>query len=113
MTYSIFEHNKVQVLEVQDLFNELDNKEILLDVQSRIEKGLNKFILDLSKLDFMNSVGLNFLISMMTQSKQSGGGLTVVNANDQVVNLLEMTKLKTFFDLKPTVAEALQNHGNN
>ncbi len=107
MTYSISEHNKVQVLEVQDLFNELDNKQILQDVQSRIEQGLNKFILDLSKLDFMNSVGLNFLISMMTQSKESGGGLTVVNANDQVVGLLEMTKLKTYFNLKPSVEEAL------
>jgi len=113
MTYSISDHNTVQVLEVQSLFNETDNKEILRDVQSRIEKGLNKFIVDLSKLDFMNSVGLNFMISILTQSQQSGGNLTVVNANKQVVSLLEMTKLTAFFDLKPSVKDALEHSQKN
>ncbi len=107
MTYSILERDAVQVLEVQNLFNELDNKEILVDVQNRIEKGFNKFIVDLSKLDFMNSVGLNFLISMMTKSQKSGGEIALANANDQVLSLLEITKLKTFFKLQPSVEDAL------
>ena len=107
MTYSIFKHDAAQVLEVRTLFNELDNKEILRDVQNRIEQGFNNFIVDLSKLDFMNSVGLNFLISMMTKSRKSGGDITIVNANDQVMSLLEITKLKKLFKLQPTVEEAL------
>ncbi|MEM9819861.1 MAG: STAS domain-containing protein [Bacteroidota bacterium] len=107
MTYSIFERNAVQVLEVQNLFNELDNKEILTDVQNRIERGFNNFIVDLSQLDFMNSVGLNFLISVMTKSRKSGGDVTIVNANDQVISLLEITKLKKLFKMQSTVEDAL------
>lgn len=107
MVYTISERDAVQVLEVQNLFNELDNKEILVDVQNRIEKGFNKFIVDLSKLDFMNSVGLNFLISMMTKSQKSGGDVTLANANDQVLSLLEITKLKKLFKLQPSVEDAI------
>jgi len=108
MAYSISEHNAIQVVEVKDLLNELDNRTILTDVQSRIEKGYNQFIVDLSKLDFMNSVGLNFLISVLTKSRKSGGDLALVNANDQVMKLLEVTKLKTLFNLSPSVEDAVQ-----
>ncbi len=107
MSYSISEQDTIQVLEVNSLLNEYDNKEILLDVQSRIEKGLNKCVVDLSKLDFMNSVGLNFLINVMTKSRKSGGELAVANASTQVIKLLEVTRLKPLFTLKSSVAEAL------
>ena len=107
MTYTISEQNTVQVLEVNSLLNEYDNKKILLDVQSRIEQGLTNFVVDLSNLDFLNSVGLNFLISVMTKSRKSGGELAVVNASSQVIKLLEITRLKPLFTIKSSVKEAL------
>ncbi len=113
MTYAIHEHEAIQVVQVNNLFNELENKVILEEVRNRIHKGFSEFIVDLSELEFMNSVGLNFLISMMTASKESGGHLAVANANEQVINLLEITKLTKMFTLTPTVEEALQNMENN
>lgn len=107
MTYSISEQDTIQVLEVNSLLNEYDNKEILLDVQSRIEKGLTRFVVDLSKLDFMNSVGLNFLISVMTKSRKSGGELAVANPSSQVLKLLEVTRLTPLFTIKGSLEEAL------
>jgi anti-sigma B factor antagonist len=113
MTYTIHQHQTIQVVKVEDLLNELTNKEILNDVQSYVEKGFNKFIIDLSDLRFMNSIGLNFLISMMKNSKNSGGELAVANANDQIIGLLEITKLKKMFNLKPSVEKALQEFTAN
>ncbi len=113
MTYNISELKSIQVLEVNNLYNEFDNKVILNDVESRIERGLNKFIVDLSKLDFMNSVGLNFMISIMTKSRNSGGDLAVANASDQVLNLLEITKLRSMFTLRPTVEDAVRVFNSN
>ena len=65
MTYTINQHQTIQVVKIKNLLNEMSNKEILNDVQSYIEKGFKKFVIDLSDLSFMNSVGLNFLLSMM------------------------------------------------
>ena len=113
MTYTIHQHQAIQVVKVESLLNEMINREILNQVQSYIEKGFNKFIVDLSDLRFMNSVGLNFLLSMMKNSEKSGGALAVANANDQIIGLLEMTKLKNMFNLKPSVEKALQEFTSN
>ncbi len=113
MTYTISELKSIQVLEVNNLYNELDNRVILTEIESRIERGLNKFIVDLANLDFMNSVGLNFMISVMTKSRNSGGDLAVANASEQVLNLLEITKLRSMFTLRPTVEEAVRVFNSN
>ncbi len=112
MTYSIQEHEAIQVVKVEQLFNELDNKAILSEVRKKIENGSTKFVIDLSNLNFMNSIGLNFLLSVMKHSKKSGGALTVANANEQVINLLEITKLKSLFQLSPSVEKALKDFSN-
>jgi anti-sigma B factor antagonist len=113
MTYAIHEHETVQVLQVTDLFNELDNRIILQNIKQLIEKGSNDFVIDLSQLKFMNSVGLNFLISMMTTSKASGGFLALANPNQQIITLLEITKLKNMFNLSDTVEEAYLTIGKS
>ena len=113
MTYTIHQHKAVQVVKVENLLNELSNNEILRDIESYIEKGFNNFIIDLSDLNFMNSVGLNFLLSMMKNSQNSGGKLAVANANDQIISLLEITKLKQLFNLKPSVEIAIQDFTSN
>lgn len=110
MTHSFSEHHdQIQVLQVNSLLNEYDNKSIMQDVESRIGNGWNKFVLDLSKTDIMNSVGLNFLIFMLKKAKGSGGSFAVANASESIIKLLEVTKLKSFFQLEPSVDDAMQN----
>ncbi len=113
MTYSISTHSDVQVLSISNLLNETDNRAILSDVQSRIEQGFKKMVIDLSQLNFMNSVGLNFLILMLSKSKDSGGELAVVNPSEQVIKLLEITKLRSQFRLLPSLETALSRFAVN
>ena len=109
MSHTFLQHNEsTQILEIQSLLNEYDNKAIMHSAEELINKGINKFVLDLSNMDFMNSVGLNFLISFTKKLKNSGGGLALANASQQIVKLLEVTKLKTFFHLEPSVDDALR-----
>ena len=108
MTYQISTQQSIQILQINELFNEFDNKAIIKDVECRIEEGHNRFVVDLSDLNFLNSVGLNFLLSIMTRSKSSGGGVAVANPSQQVINLLEMTKLRHFFKLTPNVEAAIE-----
>jgi len=108
MTYTISEHDAIQVVEVRNLLSELDNKAILKDIQNRMESGHSKYVVDLAKLKFMNSTGLNFLIMLMTKSKDSGSKLAIANASDQVINLLELTKLKSQFDLQASLDAAIR-----
>lgn len=79
--YSITRTANVQVLEVRNLLNEHANKEILQAVQSIIDEGCSDFVVDLKQIQFMNSVGLNFLITLRARSNDKGGQVAVANAS--------------------------------
>ena len=108
MSFSIKEQaENIQILEVKDLFDELENKKVLRAASATIERGFNRIIVDLTGQEYMNSVGLNLLISLFTQSKEAGGGLTIVNPSLHILKLMEITKLKSFFTYDRTVEDAL------
>lgn len=107
--YSLSSQNEIQILKVSNLFNEFVIRDILKAAQAKIEKGFSKFVVDLSAVEYMNSVGLNLLINLKTKSKDLGGQVAVANASDKIIRLLEVTKLKPMFRLTASVDEAIQS----
>lgn len=61
--------------------------------------GLNKksIVVDLAKVDWMNSIGLGMLISALTSTKNSGGRLVLANI-DKIESILTITRLITVFE---------------
>jgi anti-anti-sigma factor len=106
--FSIIQKDSVQILEISNLLSEYANKEILLAAQSKIDEGFYKFVVDLKAIDFMNSVGLNFLITLRARSDEMGGQMAIANAPSKVLQLLKMTKLLPMFQVKSSVEEALE-----
>lgn len=80
-------------------------KELLLDVYNTLEKSKN-IILNLEKLSYLNSIGLNCLISILTKSRIKGGETIITNVSEDVKKLLLITKLNTVFEIKNTIEEA-------
>ncbi len=109
MNFSISQNKEVQVLLVNDLLNEFENKKILNAAQTRIEGGFPNFVVDLGGMDFMNSVGLNFLIALRSYSLKSGGRITLANVSRRIRGLLHMTKLDTIFSTAHTVEDAVDS----
>ena len=107
--FSLTSQNEIQILKVSNLINEFVIRDILKAAQAKIEKGFSKFVVDLSTVEYMNSVGLNLLINLITKSKDIGGRVAVVNASDKIIQLLEVTKLKSLFQLTSSVDEAIQS----
>ena len=106
-SYTLQNDEHVQIIQVQDLLNEYENKKILDIVHQKMEEGFPDFVVDLSLIDYMNSVGLNFLISIKNRSESLGGKIAVAHASQKIVHLLEMTKLKPLFHLEANVADAI------
>ena len=61
--------------------------------------SLNKknMVVDLEKVDWMNSVGLGMLISALTTVKNAGGRLVLANI-DSIESILTITRLITVFE---------------
>jgi anti-sigma B factor antagonist len=76
-------------------------------LQSLIDAGKTKVIIDLADVDYMNSTGLGILISTLTTLKRAQGELKLANVTDKIQSLLTITKLVTVFDDFESVDEAV------
>jgi anti-sigma B factor antagonist len=72
-----------------------------------VEAGKKHVVIDLKKLEFMNSSGLGLLIGGASLMKNSGGGLKLACASEKVMTLIKIARLGSVFNTFPTVHEAV------
>ncbi|MDP2960912.1 MAG: STAS domain-containing protein [candidate division Zixibacteria bacterium] len=74
-----------------------------------INQGKKKVVIDLAKVDWMNSTGLGILISGLTTMRNNGGELKLANVTEKIQSLLTITKLITVFETFDSVEQAIQS----
>jgi anti-sigma B factor antagonist len=72
-----------------------------------ISQGKKKVVIDLAKVDWMNSTGLGILISGLTTMRNNGGELKLANVTEKIQSLLTITKLITVFETFESVDQAV------
>ena len=72
-----------------------------------VEKRKKNVVVDLSRVQTMNSSGLTMLIGALTTMRNAGGDLKLAAASKKIESLLVITKLSTVFELHPTVKKAI------
>ena len=60
--------------------------------------GTRNIVLNLSKVDYIDSTGLGALVMAATSMRKHGGNVKLVNLNRRNIELLVMTKLATIFE---------------
>lgn len=73
-----------------------------------ITQNKKNFLIDMAKVDWMNSVGLGMLISALTTVKNSGGRLVLANIT-KIESILTITRLITVFEHYDSRDEALKS----
>ena len=76
-------------------------------VVSLVGEGHTRIVLDLSRVDFVDSVGLGVIVSVLKRVRGRAGDLVVVGAVPRVRALFELTRLDEIIELHETVDEAL------
>lgn len=61
--------------------------------------GVTKVILNLEKVEYIDSTGLGGLVICFTTIKRAGGALKLLNLNRRNIELLVLTKLQTVFEV--------------
>jgi anti-sigma B factor antagonist len=75
-------------------------------VRENINNNIRAFVIDLQKVDWVNSVGLGILIGALTTVKNADGHLVLANI-DNIRSLLSLTRLITVFDHFDSREEAI------
>ena len=74
-----------------------------------IGQGKKQVVIDLAKVDWMNSTGLGILISGYTTLRNNDGLLKLANVTEKIQSLLTITKLVTVFEAHDSVDAAVQS----
>ena len=85
---------------------EADHMMEVLENELGSQTGLN-VLLDMSQLQYMNSTGLNIVISVLTRTRKGGGEVLISGMSTGVKQLFMVTKLDTVFTIKGSVDEAI------
>jgi anti-sigma B factor antagonist len=76
-------------------------------IQSLLQQGHRKVILDLGNVSYVDSAGLGQLVQVYATTSHLGGSLKLLNLTKRLKDLLVLTKLLTVFEAYDTEAEAI------
>jgi anti-anti-sigma factor len=82
---------------------------VFLKVMTKcLEEAPSHVILDLSKIDFIDSSGLGVLVRLAKQMQNAKGSFQIVT-NPRVTQTVKLVRLESFLALQPDLATALSN----
>lgn len=73
-----------------------------------IDEGPANIILDLSKIDFVDSSGLGALVQLVKKAQTSEGSLQIVT-NARVTQTVKLVRLEKFLSLRESMDEAVEH----
>lgn len=72
------------------------------------ERGINRFILDMENVKYVNSTGLGYLINLSDSLGEHQGGISLVKVQPKVKVVFDMLGLNAFFKIYNTRDDALK-----
>lgn len=103
------EHNGITIFVMEGRVDSEGAVDMDLALQTATSEGKCKIVLDMSQVRYINSAGLRTLADILTQNKQSGGDLKLVNLHAKVARVFQIIGFDKFFNIYPTVDEALKS----
>lgn len=91
------------------LVGDSETDEFRAAVQDFIEQGNKCLVVNMQKVNYMNSSGIGSVISAYTSYTKAGGDVKLAGLTSNVLNLLAVTKLIDVFDVCDTVDTAVQS----
>ena len=92
-----------------DLYNSNQLKELVVKT---IENSITCLILSLKDVAFINSTGVGALIYASSTLRKLNCPLIIVAPEGPVLSVLELTNIKTYFTVVPSLKEALAQTAN-
>lgn len=90
-----------------DLVGEPETTKVREKIYSLIAEDINKVIIDMGDVAYVNSSGLGCLISGLTSLRNAGGDLKLADVGKKVKSIFVITQLVKVFDTHETVDRAM------
>jgi len=101
------ERGRTAVIELSGSCTMSDAGRLKDGLRQQAERDIDLIILDMRKLDFIESTGLGGIISGYLRLRRRHGELRIVQPLPPIQHLLELTRLTQLFRVYPTVESAM------
>ncbi len=81
-------------------------------LETLLQQGKKKIVVDLSGITVLNSSGMGILISGYRKMMENGGLLKLANITNKMEGLLSITRLNLVFEIYNSVDEAVDSFKN-
>lgn len=103
-------NGKIGIIELKgSLVGDKDTDKFREAVIDFVEQGNKALIIDLGKVNYMNSSGIGAIISAHTSYTKIGGVVKLSGLTSNVQNLFVVTKLIDIFDVYDSLDEAIDS----
>ena len=105
------DHEEVSIVDLSGRITVGPEATALRDkIAALIAAGNRNIVLNLKRVDYIDSTGLGALVMAATSLRKSGGSVKLLNLNRRAIELLVMTKLATVFEIFNDEQDAINSY---
>lgn len=95
-----FAGNLIEKNQASEMFERLEDL---------LNKGVKKIVIDMTEFRYMNSTGLNTLLTILTRARKAGGEAIICAVPENIKSLMLITKLNNIFTIVADEKEAMNS----
>lgn len=95
-----FAGNLIEKNQASEMFERLEDL---------LNKGVKKIVIDMTEFRYMNSTGLNTLLTILTRARKAGGEAVICAVPENIKSLMLITKLNNIFTIVADENEAMNS----
>jgi anti-sigma B factor antagonist len=103
----------IAIVEIRGSFVSDEDAELLRStILDFIEQGNRALVINLQKVNYINSRGIGAIIAAHASYRKNGGEMKLAGLSGAVQNVLVITRLIGVFDAYDSLAEAIESFSN-
>ena len=112
-TFDITHYPETSIITLRGkIMSNIDIEEVAKEVIKLIDTKQHKLIFNAEELAYINSLGINFFMRVLTRTRIKNGDLIFFGVKGNVDNLFKIAKINKIYTIYDTEEEAL-NHFKN
>ena len=99
----------VYILKLVDRLDSNTAPELEKKINEIIERGLNRMIIDLEKIESLSSAGLRVILGAIKEFNRTAGKLVICSASEKVGEIFQRAGFNSFLPIVPTLDDAIKD----
>jgi len=112
MNVETTQHGDVVLIAIEGTIDTLTADEISTHFEEQIAGGHTRLVVDLTDVDYLASTGLRLLLTIMNQVREKGGDLKLLEPNENVRRIMDLTGIFTLIDVHPDAESAIESYSD-